>query len=245
MKRINLLLVGLGLILAISSGGLAMVFLQGAAQQTDVAPSASSHVLVATKDIPEFAIVTAERISARELTTARPPRGALGVPEEAIGRIALTRIRAGEVLLGSKLGEPGASSAAAAMPAPAANEAQRVLYALPATDLLAQSGALGRGDRVDVLVSAGREPVTQVLIKDLLVLGVGRWGASGEIREQLGSMPVVYLLVTPQEALVLKHVRDTGGSLDLVLRAVRDNRDTPTEPVDKQYLFSQFGVGSP
>ena len=54
-------------------------------------------------------------------------------------------------------------------------------------------------------------------------------------------VPVGYLfLVSPQDALVLKYVKDAGGTLDMVLRAPGAEQPDEADPVDVDYVIKRY-----
>lgn len=98
---------------------------------------------------------------------------------------------------------------------------------------------------------------TQLTLQDIEVLGVGRW-----IREETppeeqdnqarGGEPVpvelpeyVTLMVTPQDALVLKLAREYGASIDMAVRAQDDAQQFVTQQVTLDYILARFGVALP
>jgi Flp pilus assembly protein CpaB len=55
--------------------------------------------------------------------------------------------------------------------------------------------------------------------------------------------PVALLLaLNPQDALVLKHLKDAGAIFDLVLRSPNSTLLFETTPVDSQYLVDRYGI---
>ena len=55
--------------------------------------------------------------------------------------------------------------------------------------------------------------------------------------------PVALLLaLNPQDALVLKHLKDSGAVFDLVLRSPNSTTLFETTPVDSQYLIDRYGI---
>lgn len=138
-----------------------------------------------------------------------------------------------------------------------------------------QSGILGRvevltnGWVVGVGPSEGQRPrmVTQLTVQDAIVLRVGAWPKEGEeeappevaepVEGERGEGPPpppprsltkwLTLVVTPQDAMVLKFAEETGASMDLVLRSA-DDRDkglVTTEAVTLQYIFDRFNIELP
>ena len=110
--------------------------------------------------------------------------------------------------------------------------------------------------------------VSQYTVQDALVLNVGLWQeeepapivpetqegtqAEGEevpppAAETIGltSVRVIMLEVDPQEALVLKWLRETGASIDLVMRSARDEGVHSTEAVTLQYMIDRYQISLP
>jgi hypothetical protein len=50
------------------------------------------------------------------------------------------------------------------------------------------------------------------------------------------------LALDPQDALVLKHLKDTGAIFDFVLRSPTSNQLFELEPVTEDYLIDLFGL---
>jgi len=108
--------------------------------------------------------------------------------------------------------------------------------------------------RADVLLA-------QLLLQDVEVYRVGAWllptptpTPEGEAPEEtpeqeLQPEPVrsniLTLLLSQQDALVLKFARESGASIDLVLRGVEDHQAVRTETVSLQYVMSRFEITVP
>ncbi len=97
---------------------------------------------------------------------------------------------------------------------------------------------------------------SQLTLQDVEVLGVGRWiqeEPTPEEQEQAQSgepVPVelpeyVTLMVTPQDALVLKLAREHGASIDLAVRAQDDAQQFTTQQVTLDYLLARFAISLP
>jgi pilus assembly protein CpaB len=52
----------------------------------------------------------------------------------------------------------------------------------------------------------------------------------------------ILLALAPQDALLLKHLKDAGGIVDIVLRAPTANQDFPVTPVSPEYLVDRYGL---
>lgn len=99
---------------------------------------------------------------------------------------------------------------------------------------------------------------SQLTLQDAEVLGVGRWnykpaqieegGQTAGTQQQEGPVePPKYitLMLTPQDALVLKLAREYGASIDMVVRAEDDHQQFVTQQVTLDYLLARFGVSLP
>ncbi len=102
--------------------------------------------------------------------------------------------------------------------------------------------------------------VVQMTVQDAIVWHVGLWSETGgeataTTAQAAGGEPVptppptpethpevepVTLLVTPQDALVLKYLMEMGADLDLVLRPAGDTAPVITEPVWLQYIVDKY-----
>ncbi len=96
----------------------------------------------------------------------------------------------------------------------------------------------------------------QLTLQDVEILGVGRWPLgeqpAQQQEQQPGEEPVpveppayVTLMITPQDALVLKLAREQGASIDLAVRAQDDAQLFTTQQVTLDYILARFGVSLP
>jgi Flp pilus assembly protein CpaB len=113
--------------------------------------------------------------------------------------------------------------------------------------------------------------LAQLLLQDVEVLRVGPWAgvavppeegeeaapeatpaAEGEGEGEGELQPVspqaqvvLTLLLDQQDALVLKFARESGASIDLVLRGREDHEDVRTETVSLEYVMTRFEITVP
>jgi Flp pilus assembly protein CpaB len=115
--------------------------------------------------------------------------------------------------------------------------------------------------------------LAQLLLQDVEVLRVGPWAGlavppeevPGEGDEEATPTPeeeegaeaeelkpvsvesqvVLTLLLDQQDALVLKFARESGASIDLVLRGLEDHDDVRTETVSLEYVMTRFEITVP
>jgi len=132
------------------------------------------------------------------------------------------------------------------------------------------SGIMGRlevlanGWVVNMTPGESQRPrlVTQLAVQDAVVLRVGDWPREGEVpfdeaeevvaeeqavEAEREKVEPLTLIVTPQDAIVLKYVEEIGASIDLILRSAndRDKGTITTESVTLQYIFDRFTVELP
>ena len=102
--------------------------------------------------------------------------------------------------------------------------------------------------------------VAQLLLQEVEVYRVGPWliptptpASEGEEEEEAGEaqpqQPIrsrtLTMLLTQQDALVLKFARESGASIDLVLRGRDDHEQVRTETVSLPYLVARFEITVP
>lgn len=245
-----------GLFLAVVAGGLAFTAMLRATSvepATQVEPRRA--VVIVARDVPPHTELTAEDLIVKEIPLSAIPDNAVRELEAAVGKVTTSELVAGEILLKPRIAELGERG-------PRLNfklEPGKVVMAFPADDLLSKSGALQPGDIVDILysieivptettaarTSGAPEVVTfwalqQVPISAIVLSPEVRGGA---IQGQSEAQPQSILLaLDPQDALVLKHLKDSGGIVDIVLRAREDETEYKTEPVNPPYLQEEYNL---
>ena len=99
-------------------------------------------------------------------------------------------------------------------------------------------------------------PAAQLTLQDAQVLGVGRWAqeltpeqeqAQAESGEPVPvALPqYITVMVTPQDALVLKLARELEAKIELAVRAEDDAQQFTTQQVTLDYILARFGVSLP
>ena len=83
------------------------------------------------------------------------------------------------------------------------------------------------------------QPVTQLMLQDVLILQIGSWGAPPASGQQAPSGGEITFAIERQDALALKSATEQG-SIQLVLRPAGDHKPATTEPVTLQYLNKRF-----
>jgi len=130
--------------------------------------------------------------------------------------------------------------------------------------LIGRLEVLPNGWVVNLTPNEAQRPrlVTQLTVQDAIVLHVGDWPVEEDapppeeepLEEEGGQQPApsprgpvepVTLIVTSQDAMVLKYAEEVGASIDLVLRSAEDTGEITTEAVTLQYIFDRFAIEVP
>jgi pilus assembly protein CpaB len=244
-----------GVVVAILAGVVAFLVLSRAAgQQPAGMPGAAGRtvpVVVAVQAVPVGTQLTAEMLQVRQIPVESTAEGAVGAIADAAGKVTMVDLYPGEIVLAQRLADPNVISGDGRM-ALVLSEGQ-VLMAIPANDLMSKVGVLKAGDHVDLLFSltfpdttAGAEGGEEQLMTFNLLQNVtiaalvaGQTTTGGTAQ---GNPEALLLTIDPQDALVLKNVKDAGGTMDIVLRAPGDTGPYETNPVDDDFLINRYKI---
>jgi pilus assembly protein CpaB len=267
MKRPALLLLIVGLFAALAAGGLVYFVSSSAVAKTAPPPPPTpvptptalpmELVVLAAKDIPVRHLVTAEDVVTRSYPLGVAPEDSFHTVTEVMSRTATTQVFKGEMLLARQFIDAGGATGASTTIPPG-----KMLVAFPATDMLNATGAVHAGDHVDIMISipisgtaalAGssttqdgaendsKTVVTQATMQNIEVYSTGNWTPTGPAAEQNGGeVKIITFIVDHQEALILKYVKDSGGTIDLGVRSIADTQDVATDPVSLDYLVDLY-----
>lgn len=223
-------------------------------------------VIIASTDIPATSRITSTQI----LTTAYPinlvPGDAITSMSEVLTATARVNIFSGQILLkrqflGGQGGSVGASipkgKVLVAFPATdmlnstgAVQEGDKVdiLLSIPISGTTRLDAGAGAGTGAGTQVGAeGKTLVTQGTLQNIRVYSVGFWSPPGQPvnqnaqQQQTNTLKVISFVVDRQEALILKYVKDSGGTIDLAVRSTEDSEETATDPVTIDYLVDLYG----
>jgi hypothetical protein len=205
-------------------------------------------------------------ISVSQVAVEVIPRDAVTTTESVIGKYIKSDMVQGEMLLQHNVADPTNNNHDLSF----VLSDDHVLMAFPSTDLMSTEGVVQRGDIIDILASftetvktlgsntsttasssttAATEeaPVTrnftidafQKITVTALVVQVVGTDANGNSQKQTSS----YLLaLDPQDALVLKHLKDQGAIFDIVLRAPTSTNQFDLTPVTEEYITELYGL---
>ena len=251
MRRGGRVLILLGIILGLVTAGgtfLALSSAQPQVQQVQTQP-----VVIALQPILDRTEIRADQLGVQQWPEPIPV-GASSRPEELVGKFALEPIYQGQVILPpmfidkTKINETRSN---ASYVIPAGKTAAS--FAFPTI-----ANAVQAGDTVDLMLTlspgatlstaAARpaattgtegQPVTQLMLQDILVLQIGPWGAAPANGQQSAGGGEITFAVERQDALALKSASEQG-SIQLLLRPAGDHKLATAEPVTLQYLNKRF-----
>jgi len=263
-NRRGLLWMLAGGLVAVLAGLVAMFALRTAVTGVQVAPPEAPltrPVVVAAHVVPRRTVLSETDVEIRELPEDAIRSGAVVKIEDAVDRITLTELNEGEIILAQNLlevtaeGAPGEGEVSLAE----ALEEDELAVALPATDLMSRFGVVMPGDKVDLLFSVnvvGKTYLEEVprgglvaltTVQDLEILQIVAEkppAEEGEEGEEPGERLII-LIADPQEAVIIKYLKDSGGVIDFALRAATSERLFDTEPVTINYLARRYGIIPP
>jgi pilus assembly protein CpaB len=240
------ILLSLGVVLALCTG-IAVFFLlrqqQAAAIERaetiaaqQAAPVATLELPVAARPLTPGTMLTAEDFQLKEFPLDLVPVAAITSSLTLESAVLAEPVGQGETFSPRQIAGESADRVSRRLPA------GRVLSAFPVGDLLNQVRVIEPGDRIDLLITLPVAevggPVTAFTLQNIEVFAIVRPGAPEE-----ENPPVALLLsVTPEEAVLLKHVKDSEGTLDFVLRSVLDTEEFDVPPVDREDLIIRYGL---
>jgi len=251
MRRSGRLLILVGIVLAVITAGTTLFILRrqpkGAA--TPVTPMAS--VVVAFQNIDAHVPVPPDAVGVKQWPADSIPPGAIQNPADVTGKLTRSPIFPGQILLKAMLVDKKVEETRRGLGSDASFiiPAGKVAVAMPVDQISGVAGAVQAGDRVDVMVSmrlqedtprgTQEKPVTQFTLQDVEVLRIGSWNVSEKQQNQRGG--TITFLVDPQQALILKNLRE-NTQVDLALRAAGDHSKFKTDPVNENYLIREFRI---
>ncbi len=226
-------------------------------------PIPTVKVVVATQNIAERTIIQANMVTLKDWPQDLVPIGALTKTQDAVGKITAAALVPGEPVLMSRVSLEEQTVGLAPMLPPGL-----VAVVLALSPVSSVGGAIREGDAVDVLISTeyslyneeGDESkplyATFYTIQDVPVLRVagqgdaaattqgGTLAPTGRATTVAAGAVMVTVLVTPQDALLLKYAREKG-SIDLALRSPQFHDQVITDPVYLDYIMRRFELPRP
>jgi Flp pilus assembly protein CpaB len=234
-RRARLVLI-VGLLFAVGAGATTF-FVANTAKSEAPAPIPTSSIIVAAREIPPKTQITAADLKLVKMNTEVVPPAAITTAEEAVGRITITSISVGEPILPTKLGSANGqvftvfpAAALGTDGAPVVNSPNYRAMSITVADAQAAGGNIQPGDLVDILYTMNILP--EKLFKNPNPT-VNATDASARI--VLERVPIlarnlaVYVIRTDAAtAERIGYMQASGGVLQLLLRAPKDDRATGT-----------------
>ncbi|NJN19289.1 MAG: Flp pilus assembly protein CpaB [Oscillochloris sp.] len=251
-RRRGWILLTFGLLLAIGTGAVVFFVLQQQQQQlaararemavVEAPPMATMKLPVAARPLPAGTLLTSGDLILKDFPLDLVPIEAITETITLEQQILVEPIGQGETFNPTKLAGDAAGSISRQIPV------GRVIFAYPINNLMSEINIVENGDRIDLMATlqvtdeAGTaEPVTAFTLQNIEVFEVLRPGIEDEEADEV--RPIALLLsVTPEDAVLLKHVKDSGGILDFVLRAKIDNEVQEIPPVDRDDFLDRYGI---
>lgn len=262
--RIGILIALIGIVLL--GGGLFIFSRIMSSFFTPVAPVVAQPtpvvraVVITSRDVALGSVIRSEDLATVDVPLEVSPREAVGDIDLVVGRMAKVPLAGGDWVMTHHLADPNLVNRDLAFEL----DDSLVLMAFPASDLMSRMKMIKRGDVIDVLASITEEvPVTEAnsqgefvqsdeeplsrLITFSAMQQVGITGTVVEVTEDGASgAPQAYLLaLTPQDALLLKHLKDAGANFDYVLRSPTSTEFFELSPVISEYLIQKYELEVP
>ena len=208
------------------------------AQRTALEAVQTVPVVVAAKEVPAGSVLGGEVLKVVNWPRDAQVAGMAAEPAKLHGRVTRTPLVPGEPVLESKLAPPGAAAGLAGIIQP-----ERRAITIKVDEASGVAGFVAPGNRVDVLVTLDRrefkdDPVTQIILQNLLVLGRGQDLEQANPGEKPKIVPTITLEVTPEEAEKLA-LAMREGSITLALRGWSETPTVATAGVKGSSLLPQ------
>jgi Flp pilus assembly protein CpaB len=273
-RRIGYLFIGLGVLLSLFVGY--FVFQQSAEAEQLRKEKPTRWVPVAAVTIPERTNILSEQVTLVRMPPEAIPPGAPATPPEVVvdraeaerqilpkvvGQFTPQRVFIGEVLNGDRLGRQAANVAPPDAPANAI-PAGKVWYQFAASqNQLVSSLALVRpGDFVDIYYTSTegqaaipetnptteslRRLYTRRILQNIKVINVGPFPIGADYAP---ATRILSLEVSPDEALLLKWLKDAAasvGNIEFIVRSPQDKEPLPPLTVDFERVSAETGIGT-
>ena len=201
------------------------------------APSKTAQIVVASHDLEIGALIKTGDVKMGDVV-GEAPKDVLLKAENAVGRGVVSSIYAGEPVNEKRLAMVGSGAGLAATIPPGMRAC-----AVKVDDVVGVAGFATPGMRVDVLISGtaggtnGGDTKVRTLLQNIQVLSAGKnFQKDGEGKPV--EVPVVNLLVTPEQAELLSLASSNQTRIQLVLRNPVDTNIAKTSGSEMAALFS-------
>ena len=226
------------------------------------------YVVTASRDIPQFTAITADALSVKAFPAAFAPPGAAAKIEDLSGKFAAATITRDQIVLTSQVSATRRTSNLSAtippgkvgfwMPLPELLLQSGGLQAGDHVDVLLSLELTMRGTTLTGQTQEVTSISTQNTLQNVEVFFAGAatnadlpdgaapatasasGGATGIGGAAKQPAKVVVFLLDPQDAVLAKWVKDSGGTIDLVLRSDQTTDSATTESVNADTVIERF-----
>lgn len=267
--RVGIIVAVVGILL-IALGTFAVVRLyqdavEPAAEEVPEVEVATTSVVVASRDLSLGTLVTSGDLTVIEVPVEFTTRGSIELVEDAVDKILKVDVIQGEMVLDHNLANPTDVTHDIAY----VMSESHVLMAFPASDLISRLAIPQRGDIVDLFATISSEIETvnengeteitterltldamqriqiTALVADIIVNEEqvrAEAGEDEEVPRKSVNIQAYLLALDPQDALILKFLKDSGAVFDIVLRAPTSTGQFNLTPVTSEYLQELYGL---
>lgn len=256
-RRRGCLFMALGLVLAVATGALVFHLLQQAGPGTaslaaaqalpTPTPLPTKSVPVAARQLAVGATLTTTDIIQRAYPENLVPVGVLTDSAKLAGQVLVEQIDKGEFFQSSQF-RGGAEKPLSDELAP-----KKIAMAFSREDLLNKSSVIQEGDHVDLMLTIDikeettaftREgKATSYTLQNIKVLRIVR--AKPTEQDPNPQATSIVFELNPQDAVIAKFVKDSGGTVDFTLRSSKDTKPFETEAINQDYIFDHYGLKAP
>jgi len=202
-------------------------------------------IAMATVDLNWGTVVIKEMVKMEPFLKSSLPAGAYTDINSLLGRVVISSIRAKEPFLESRLAPQSLKTGGVA----AVIGSKKRAVAVRVDKVIGVAGFVHPGNRVDVLVTMAKgkaeEPVTKIVLENILVLAAGPEVQTAKGKEQQpATVDVITLEVTPEEAEKLA-LAATEGKVQLALRGLIDTEEVLTKGISIPTLLASYSGSGP
>jgi pilus assembly protein CpaB len=244
-----------GIIVALLAGVVGYIAISRSAARVEpgagqTGRGASVQAVTAAQAIPLRSVLTAEMLVVKDISVEAVPEGYVAEVDDAVGKLNLTDLAPGEILIAGRLLEPDVTAADGRLALLMTDD--QVLMAFPATDLMNGLGILKPGDHVDLLFSMPftdrtggvvgdvEELVTFKALENQVIAAIV--GGQADENGNASQAKALLLTVAPEDAITLKYLKDAGAIMDVVLRAPGAEQPMDVEPMDVDRLMNEYRI---
>jgi len=246
-RRRGWILIVLGLILAISAGALVYVVLQNQRaeareefQQQQAASVPTTKLPVAARALEPGTLISSKDYVLKDFPLDLVPSTAISDTAGLTNKVLVQPVGQGETFHSSEfLGGDGAAISQQL-------KAGQVLFAFPIVDLLSQSNLVQDGDHVDLLLTVQKKgpngedggKATAITLQNIEIFKVLRPQATEDDKQPKAT--ALLFSMKPEDAVMVKFVKDVGGTIDFTLRSPLDQDTFAAPAVDDAELLKRY-----